>query len=285
MDAQLQFGDIETKLAPNSYEFYDSKIDSPILIACPHSGRHYPQELINESGLSLNNLRESEDAFTDLLCSELPTKGGHLICANYARSYIDLNRSPDVLDNSIIDNAPYTNCTMTNSGFGVIPRLVGVGREIYKEKMSLERALSRVKAIHEPYHNKVNSKIEGLKNQFGLAFLFDIHSMPSAALGSLNADIILGDRFGTSCSSKVIELVEALFKDNGLTVRRNHPFAGGYTTIKYGKPKLGVEALQVEINRALYMNEMTFEQTSGFLRIQNLLGEIVIEVLKRINLD
>ena len=261
--------------APSPFEFYECLKPTPLFFACPHSGRYYPPELTNASELTLSNLRESEDAFTDILCSGLPAKGAHLICANFARSYIDLNRNPQILDYKIINGASPNSCAITNSGFGIIPRIVGIGREIYREKISLEAATKRITNIYEPYHQKIHGKLNVLKNEFGRAYLFDIHSMPSSALGSLSADIILGDRFGSSCSPKTLELVEAHFKSAGLTVRRNHPFAGGYTTIKYGAPKQQIEALQIEINRSLYMNESNLELIDAHKEIKDIIGALV----------
>lgn len=262
------------------YDFYDVSPCAPILIACPHSGRHYPDELFAQSGLGLDNLRESEDAYIDEICADIKEFGLLMISANYARSYIDLNRSPDVLDNQIIEGANSSTCPMTRAGFGIIPRYVGFGREIYKEKIPLSTALQRIDAIHRPYHEKVAQIIDRLKGQFGRAILLDMHSMPSSSLGNLDADIVLGDRFGSSCRTETIDFIEAKFKEHGLKTRRNHPFAGGYSTINYGKPSLGCEALQIEICRALYMNEANLEKNNGFTKIKSIIEDVISQTIK-----
>lgn len=271
--------------APEPFDFISSKLRAPILISCPHSGRHYPAELINQTPLSLENLRESEDAYIDQICAELPNLGVNIICANYARSYIDLNRSPDILDNRIIEGAAHTSCLMTNSGFGIIPRIVGVGREIYKNKISLKEALNRIEAIHRPYHQKITEAIDALSGVFGRALLLDMHSMPNSSLGSIRADIILGDRFSTSCRPEITEFIECQLQSHGLKVRRNHPFAGGYTTINYGKPKLSQDALQIEINRSLYMNEANLKPHEGFEKIKMIIGSVVKNTIDLFNCD
>ena len=258
------------------FNFYTpDKILAPILVSSPHSGRFYPEKLFNASSLSKLELRGSEDAFVDKICNNISQKGVCFIKGEIARSYLDLNRDPNILDSLIIESAVNTACPITDGGFGIIPRLVGVGQKIYNNKLSMQDALERIEAIHKPYHMQIRQQLDAFKKGFGRAILLDIHSMPNVSLGNIKADIVIGDRFGKSCKQDIIDFIETHFNECGLKTRRNHPFAGGFTTKTYGDPLDGIDAVQIEINRSFYMNESNLALNSGFETISNVITTLI----------
>jgi len=247
----------------------------PVVFNSPHSGRHYPERLVKMSRLKPKDLRKSEDCFVDLLFDQAPSLGAPLIRATFPRAYIDLNREPYELD-PLMFSDPLPPFAVKDServfaGFGAIPRVVAQDMDIYPKKLLFAREQSRIESIHKPYHRRLKELIDKTKAKFGWAAVLDCHSMPSnrsismLALGrwistddetpAQNPDFVLGDRYGASCGPMLTEWVEGTLKAMGYTVARNNPYAGGYTTRHYGKPPFGVHALQIEINRRLYMSE------------------------------
>jgi N-formylglutamate amidohydrolase len=257
---------------------------APVVYASPHSGTHYPPELLHASALSLELLRRSEDSFVDELFAAAPSQGAPLIRARYARVYLDPNREPWELDPAMFE-APlpgHVNSTSLRvaGGLGTIARIVSEGHEVYERKLSFADAERRIDDIYYPYHRALAGLITETRLAFGYCILIDCHSMPSAgALGSRDrrrrADIVLGDRFGTTCSPKLTEYVHSVLADQGLMVMRNNPYAGGFTTYHYGRPLDGVHTLQIEINRALYMDEARIEKGSGFTATRRTMTELI----------
>ena len=245
---------------------------APIIFASPHSGRRYPPELLADARVSLISLRRSEDAYVDELFAGAAAHGAAVLSATIARAYVDLNRDPAELDPEMFDERPphsaYATSARVQAGLGAIPRISGDGQNIYRRKLSLDEAERRIAAVHRPYHALLESLIAETKAQFGCAVLVDCHSMPSNARGAHAPDIVLGDRFGASCHPSVTALAEATLRRLGYRVARNTPFAGGHTTQTYGRPGARVHALQIEINRALYVDERTLERTSGYVRVR-----------------
>ena len=243
-----------------------------LVFASPHSGRIYPKRLMAASRLDGAAIRRSEDAHVDTLLAGAPAHGATVIIARLARAWLDLNRAPWELDPAMFeDELPaYARggSTRVAAGLGSIARIVAEGEEIYARKLTFAEARSRVEAVHEPYHAALNDLIGGARKAWGVAVLVDWHSMPSAAArqgtGGKACDIVLGDRFGSACAPTIARLVERTLTDLGYRVARNAPYAGGYTTERYGKPHKNVHALQIEINRALYMDESTLEPGAGF---------------------
>lgn len=245
---------------------------APIIFASPHSGRRYPPELLADARVSLISLRRSEDAYVDELFAGAAAHGAAVLSATIARAYVDLNRDPAELDPEMFDERPPYNAHATSArvqaGLGAIPRVSGDGQNIYRRKLSLDEAERRIAAVHRPYHTLLESLIGETKALFGCAVLVDCHSMPSTSRGAHAPDIVLGDRFGASCHPSVTALAEATLRRLGYRVARNAPFAGGHTTQTYGRPVARVHALQIEINRALYVDERTLERTSGYVRVR-----------------
>lgn len=245
---------------------------SPVVYAVPHSGTYYPGDLVSATSLDRLTLRKSEDAFVDQLFRPALAAGSPLIKVNYARVYLDVNREPYELDPQMFEDPlpPEANTTSLRvaGGLGTIARVVADGAEVYRGKLRFEVAEERVARIYRPYHEALAGLLQAARARFGFAVLIDCHSMPSMGLaqgdGRRRADVVLGDRFGTSCAAALTELAELLFRNEKLAVARNNPYAGGFTTYHYGRPLEGVHALQIELNRALYMDEERIAKRPGF---------------------
>lgn len=261
------------------------RLASPVVFASPHSGRAYPRDLMRASVLNRRDIRSSEDAFVDRLFEAAPTFGAPFIAATVPRAYVDLNRGPEELDPALIrDVARRGTNPRVASGLGVIPRVVAGGQTIYRGKLPLEEAQRRIAAHWRPYHDCLQSLLGEAKAQFGQAVLVDCHSMPHEALdgmarvGGARPEVVIGDRFGASASGLVVDRIEAAFAAAGLTVTRNAPFAGAYIAQHYGRPSRRQHAVQVEIDRALYMNETTIEPNENFLPLRRLLRGVIAEI-------
>ncbi len=237
----------------------------PLVFASPHSGRAYPPEFVAQSRLDVLTLRGSEDAFMDEVFAAAPGLGAPLLRARFPRAYVDANREPFELDPAMFE-APLPDYVTTASpriadGLGTIPRVVAGGEEIYGARLSFDHVLGRIESHHVPYHQALADLVEATRRRFGFCLLIDCHSMPST--GGRRIDVVLGDCRGTACSPIFTEGAEAAFRRMGLTVARNAPYAGAYTTRHYGHPDRNVHALQIEINRALYMDEKTVTRGPG----------------------
>jgi N-formylglutamate amidohydrolase len=255
---------------------------TPFVFASPHSGRLYPSDM--KPALDEAAIRRSEDAFVDALASAGPRYGAPLILARYARAYIDVNREAYELDPAMFeDELPdfaQGRGPRVAAGLGSIARVVAEGQEIYARKLTFAEAARRIETVHAPYHAALAALLAEAKAEFGYAILIDWHSMPSAAAaagsrGRRGCDFVLGDRFGAACSNAVAGAVERELEAMGYACARNSPYAGGYTTEFYGRPNVGVHALQIEINRALYLNERTLKRHGGFDRLARDLERLV----------
>jgi N-formylglutamate amidohydrolase len=255
---------------------------SPLVFASPHSGRLYPTDMMAASVLDAAAIRRSEDALVDGLIEGATDHGASVIAAAYARAYIDVNREPYELDASMFeDELPdfaRGRSARVAAGLGSIARIVAEGQEIYARKLTFAEAAQRIETVHRPYHTALDQLLTEARAQFGMAILIDWHSMPAAAARTLGqsgdiaggavCDLVLGDRFGAACSPKITALVEAEFEAMGYRVARNAPYAGGYTTEFYGRPQARRHALQVEINRGLYLDEASLEPHEGYFRLK-----------------
>lgn len=256
-----------------------------VVFASPHSGRDYPASFLRRAVLNANEIRSSEDAFVDQLFEAVPSHGAPLLTANAPRAYLDLNRGPDELDSALIEGVRRSaHNPRIASGLGVIPRVVANGRHIYRGKISLTEAHERIARCWRPYHDQLQTLLDESNNTFGEAILIDCHSMPHEALenvgppGSARPDVVLGDRFGATAAGSIVERVEAAFASAGLRVARNMPFAGAFITQHYGRPSRQQHAIQIEIDRALYMNERTLEPNHNFDAFKALLSGVVAEI-------
>lgn len=248
---------------------------TPVIFASPHSGRLYPDDMMSAARLDAQAIRRSEDAFVDQLVEGAPEAGAALITANYARAYIDVNRDAFELDPAMFaDELPdfaRSRTARVAAGLGAIAKVVSEGQEIYARKLTFAEAQSRIEGAHQPYHAALSGLIAEAQAAHGVAILVDWHSMPSAAAraaGAGGCDMVLGDRFGSACGNALTRLAEVELEARGYRVVRNTPYAGGYTTEYYGRPARRVHALQIELNRALYLDEDTLSPTPGFASLK-----------------
>jgi N-formylglutamate amidohydrolase len=246
---------------------------APVVFASPHSGTDYPSEFVNESPLDLLSLRRSEDAFVDELFGGCVEAGMPLLRALFPRAYIDPTREPFELDPDMFEDAlpAYANTRSSRvaAGLGTIARIVSSGQEIYPGRLRFADAASRIDRLYRPYHRALRELVDATCQRYGCCVLVDCHSMPSVGgpndpdAGRRRPDVVLGDCFGASCDEHVMETLEAAMTAEGLVVARNRPFAGGFTTRHYGRPREGRHAVQIELNRGLYMDEALIRRGEG----------------------
>ncbi|MCI2393301.1 N-formylglutamate amidohydrolase [Aliiroseovarius sediminis] len=256
-----------------------------VVFASPHSGRDYPLPFLRSSVLDEQAIRSSEDAYVDKLCEVAPDYGAPLLLANTPRAYVDLNRGPDELDPALIKGLRRVNHNpRVSSGLGVIPRVVAGGRAIYRGKMTLRDAQLRLTDHWHPYHTTLQALLDRSIAMFGETTLIDCHSMPHEAVTNLCRgarrcpEVVLGDRFGASAAPHIVDRVEAAFIRAGFHTARNAPFAGAYMAQHYGRPQRNQHVVQVEIDRALYLNEQTVQPNEHFCEIQSRLAAVIAEI-------
>src|SRR5438132_6893487 len=263
----------------------------PVVFKCPHSGSVYPCAFLTGSRLEMTTLRRSEDSFVDELNLGVVRRGYPLMRAHFPRCYVDVNREPYELDPRMFDGRlpsfANTRSMRVAGGLGTVARVVGDAQEIYDQRLSIDDALRRIEALYKPYHRALRRLVTRVHRDFGAAVLIDCHSMPSAPGlkdERRRADIVLGDRYGTSCVIAVAEMMEATLRGFGYTVSRNKPYAGGFITEHYGNPAGGLHAVQLELNRGLYMDERRYQRSASFTRLAadlqalaDRLGEISVQ--------
>ncbi len=273
-------------LSPPPYLLYAPHPQTtPVVFASPHSGRVYPPEFLALARLDPLELRRSEDSFVDELFAAAPTHGAPLLAAHFPRAYCDPNREAWELDPAMFEDPlpPWVNTKSPRvaAGLGTVPRVVALGEAIYRNKLAFADAEARVQGCWEPYHAALAGLIERTRDTFGACLLIDCHSMPgSPPTRDGGADVVLGDVHGTACSSRLTRLVETALAKQGLTVRRNDPYAGGYVTRHYGRPREGVHALQIELARRLYMDEERIAKTPGFAQLAARLSGLIEAVCR-----
>ena len=251
----------------------------------PHSGSSYPPEFLRRTRLDRLQMRSSEDAFVDELFGGAPRQGAPLLAARTPRAWVDFNRACDDLDPALIAGASrrFVNPRIA-AGLGVIPRVVAEGRPIMDGKMTLSEARTRLDTCWRPYHRALQDLLRAQRTRFGVAILFDCHSMPHDALSTApvvwgrRPDIVLGDRFGAACGRWLMDAAADMFASSGFAVARNAPFAGGYITQAYGRPRQGYHALQIEIDRSLYMDELAIEKRADFDEVRTRLARVVSDL-------
>ena len=260
-------------------------LSSCVVFSSPHSGNDYYPGFLRESILDRHAIRSSEDAFVDRLFADAPGFGAPLLAARAPRAYVDLNRSPDELDPALIEGVRrHGHNPRVASGLGVIPRVVSNGRAIYRGKLPMSEAQERLDRHWRPYHEILQDLLTRAGHRFGQAILIDCHSMPHEALDGLarsgvtRPEIVLGDRFGAAADSGIVDQVEAAFVAAGLRVSRNAPFAGAYLTQAYGRPSRRQHAIQIEIDRALYMNERRIEPNANFDDFRAVLQGVIARI-------
>ncbi len=244
---------------------------APLVFASPHSGRHYPAAFVAAARLDALGLRRSEDSFVDELFAEAPAYGAPLLAARFPRAYCDVNREAWELDPAMFEDAlpAWVNTTSArvSAGLGTIARVVATGEAIYRERLRFAEAERRVHTCWQPFHDTLAALIDATRASFAACLLVDCHSMPAA--GGRSADFVLGDAHGTACCPALARAAERVLTDMGYTVRRNDPYAGGFITRHYGRPREQVHALQIEIARGLYMDEARVEPLPRFAAVRH----------------
>lgn len=255
---------------------------SHVVFASPHSGRVYPPDLIARAQVEGHVLRSSEDAYVDLLLTDAPRFGAPLITSEVPRAYVDFNRAATELDPALIEGAARGGMNpRVASGLGVIARVVANGRHIYSGKLTMAEAQGRIERYWQPYHAALAGLMQRQHARFGQVLLADIHSMPHEALsghalrGQPRPQVILGDRYGAACDSALLDQVERVFRQAGLVVARNTPFAGAYIAQRYGQPSRGMNVIQIEIDRRLYLDEARVAPGPDFQAFRTLMGTVV----------
>jgi len=253
----------------------------PVVFSSPHSGCVYPAAFLAAAQLDPLTLRRSEDAHVDMLFAPAPALGATLMRTHFPRAYVDVNREPYELDPRMFEGGlpafANTRSLRVAGGLGTIARVVGEAREIYARRLSVAEGLARIESLYKPWHHALRGLLQEALRRSGIAVLVDCHSMPSNAGRSdrIKADFVLGDRYGTSCDPLFMEAAESRLRGLGYVVARNKPYAGGFITEHYGDPGAGWHALQIEINRALYMDEATLALAPGFLELQTDLRHVM----------
>jgi N-formylglutamate amidohydrolase len=264
---------------------------APIIFNSPHSGSVYPDEFLSASRIDLPALRRSEDSFMDELIAGLSDRGFPTVRVNFPRSYVDVNREPYELDPRMfsgrLPSFANTRSMRVAGGLGTIPRVVGDGQEIYRERLAVDDALARIEALYKPYHRALRRLINKAHQTFGTVVVVDCHSMPSIGVSRdepRRPDVVIGDRYGTSCAALLADMVEETMSRLGYSVGRNKPYAGGFITEHYGNPASGLHTVQLELNRAIYMDERRRERGARFAQVTRDFA-VLAEALAAVPLD
>lgn len=265
-------------------------VSCPLVFSSPHSGSVYPRRFLNSSKLDALTLRRSEDAYVDELFQAVVSLGAPLLRALFPRAYLDLNREPYELDPRMFEGRlpvfANTRSIRVAGGLGTIARVVADAQEIYAGRLPVEEGMARIDKLYKPYHRSLRALMDQAQKNFGLAVLIDCHSMPAsstASMGlpdsesgikSIRPDFVVGNRFGTSCAGYMIDVVESELRRLGYAVQRNKPYAGGFITEYYGHPSNHWHAIQIEVSRPLYMDELSFRKNDRFAQISADLGKM-----------
>ena len=280
---------MESELSPAFDVVEPAEVSAPLLFNSPHSGRVYPDSFLAASRLDPLALRRSEDAFVDLLLEGLARNGTTVMSARFPRAWLDVNREPYELDPRMFEgrlpNFANTRSLRVAGGLGTIARLVGESQEIYARRLPVEEAMRRIETFYKPYHRTLRRLLTQMHHGFGVAVLVDCHSMPSTACSHVTphpmgrVDVVLGDRHGVACADEIVSTLEELMRGQGLRILRNKPYSGGFITQNYGSPAHHRHALQIEINRALYLDERTLERSRGFAATKLTLNRVFAGLL------
>jgi len=273
---------IDSELTPAFRMLRPLEQTAPFVLCSPHSGDHYTAHFLEQSQLDPLTLRKSEDYCVDDLFAAAAELGAPLIAARFPRAYLDANREPYELDPELFDEIlpdfANTQSARVIGGLGTIARIVADGEEIYRRPLLLEDALTRIERLYVPFHEALQGLLEETRQRFGYAILIDCHSMPSSIASQSSParpQFVLGDRFGHACDLRLTRYLRDAIGAKGYDVQLNRPYAGGFITEHYGKPQRGIHAIQVEVNRGLYMDEKAIRLTSGFDTLRGHLEDII----------
>jgi N-formylglutamate amidohydrolase len=252
---------------------------SPIVLSVPHAGRAYSQAILDAARLTLIQLESLEDRLMDRLIEPAQATGAVAIVAQTPRAEIDLNRDEREVDPAIIAPPPPARSVLpsarTRGGLGLIPaRITGAG-PIWQRPIQSEELSRRIIEVHRPYHRALTDALQQARSRFGVAILIDCHSMPPRAESpSMQADVVFGDLHGTSIASELRDTAIEAAQDLGFRTTCNAPYAGGYITARHGRPAAGVHAIQIEIDRSLYLADDLRSPGPGFARTAAMLAEV-----------
>jgi N-formylglutamate amidohydrolase len=254
---------------------------TPAVFCSPHSGRIYPRAFLEASRLDAHTLRKSEDCYVDELFEPVVGLGAPLIAARFPRAYLDVNREPYELDPELftgrLPDFANTQSARVVGGLGTIARIVADSEDIYRERLPISAAFERIERLYRPFHAALADLLEATRRRFGVAVLIDCHSMPSTSIGQPpggRPHFVLGDRFGASCDARLTRFIRDVLQGAGYDVQVNRPYAGGFITEYYGNPAHGVQSLQLEINRALYLDETTLSKNNDFPKLTRALADL-----------
>ena len=247
---------------------YPATAEVPLVFDSPHSGSEYPEDF--RFCCPLDVLRTAEDAYVDELYAAAPELGATLIGAVFPRSYLDANRASDDIDTLHIDGTwptPLSPSHRTRAGLGLVRCVARPGIPIYDRRLTAAEVMARVERCHVPYHRVLEETCGRVHRKFGVVWHINCHSMPSQRSGKKGghcADFVLGDRDGTTCAPEFTDYVAEVLRGCGYTVRINEIYKGVEIVKRQGRPAVNRHSLQIEVDRALYMNQKTLEKTRGF---------------------
>jgi N-formylglutamate amidohydrolase len=231
---------------------------SPLVIAVPHAGRIYPDAMLEAARLPQSALETIEDRHADLLVTDAVSAGAVAIVAQMARAYVDLNRDEREIDPVLLTTRPAPGALIASpkvaGGLGVVPSRIAAGGAVWKQPFSDAELEARLAGVYRPYHAAVAAAMNEAMATHGIAILIDCHSMPPLGGRGISPRVVVGDRHGRSAASPFVAAVMGTVRDMGLTVARNHPYAGGHTLDRHGHPRRGRHAIQIEIDRSLYLD-------------------------------
>ncbi len=245
---------------------------APVLFDSPHSGRHYPPDF--RPGSTSLELRRGEDAYVDELLQDAPTVGVTVLSATYARCWIDANRDEDDLDVTMLADewpGPLRPTEKSRMGLGLVRRYVTPGVAVNAGPLTAAEVRRRIETAYRPYHEALDALVAALRSAHGRVWFVDWHSMKSVGNamtpdgpGAPRPDFVVSDDLGRTCAPELTDVVVSELRGMGYDVRVNDPYKGGRIVKRVGRPGEGVHTLQVEVNRALYLDEAAVEKTAGF---------------------
>lgn len=268
-------------LSEPCFDLYGSvEPDRPLILSVPHAGRDYSDDLLAEARVKPQSLRRLEDRLADLLIHPLLERGYTAIVAKAPRAMIDLNRHEREIDPAMIADlphaAPLQSSAKLRGGLGLFPRRLPGASELWQRPMPWSEARRRIDLFHRPYHAMLGRLMANARRAHGHAVLIDLHSMPPLplAVGRGAPSVVLGDRFGRSASHRMMALAAEIAGSHGLSVGQNHPYAGDHIIERHGRPDRALHAIQLEIDRALYLDPALDQPDVGLARTQMLVGDI-----------
>jgi N-formylglutamate amidohydrolase len=264
--------------APPFHRIGPDRPATPVILSVPHAGRAYSDALLRAARVPQAVLEALEDRLVDRLAWRAVADGATAIVATAPRAEIDLNRDERELDPAMVAPPPPSgelrSTVRTRGGLGLVPaRLAGAGG-LWRGRMSRDELQRRVATIHRPYHAALAKALAAARKRYGFAILLDCHSMPPRPQGDAGAGVVFGDRFGATASSQVVMSAVGAAEALGFTAACNEPYAGGHVVERHGRPDDGIHALQIEIDRSLYLDGTLKEAGDGFDRAARLIAAV-----------